>query len=189
MISTHEWSQECQRTSRPLLTTIVLICFDHVIYSLPGYELSHGQWNKTRLQYFFTCWAFEALQNMQTPRVYMAWRNIMPAESATLSALSFISLPSEIRLREKQCSWSDLGCVLRANSSNSRNRLVHATAVWGEIASSHCAVGQLTFISRNLRSWIHIPVLINIKLCQTHHYIQIRYQTLYQTLYQYCIVL
>ena len=82
-----------------------------------------------------------------------------------------------------------LGCVLRANSSNSRNRLVHATAVWGEIASSHCAVGQLTFISRNLRSWIHIPVLINIKLCQTHHYIPIRYQTLYQTLYQYCIVL
>ena len=156
--------------------------------------MSWAMVSETKHVYFFACWAFEALQNMQTPRVYMAWRNIMPAESATLSALSFISLTSEIRLREKQCSWSDLGCVLRANSSNSRNRLVHATAVWGEIASSHCAVGQLTFISRNLRSCIncHIPVLITsnyVKHIQTHHYIQIRYQTLYQTLYQYCIVL
>ena len=71
--------------------------------------MSWAMVSETKHVYFFACWAFEALQNMQTPRVYMAWRNIMPAESATLSALSFISLPSEIRLREKQCSWSDLG--------------------------------------------------------------------------------
>lgn len=176
--------------------------FDHVIYSLPGYELSHPQWNKARLPLsILVIMVIRSTVKHNTKRYQeCTWHEgtlyMMSAESATANhsdarsvaaTLSFISLPCEIRLREEQCSWSDLGCVLKANSSKSKNRLVHATAVWGEIASSHCAVGQLTFISPKPPMLYQLSCTssysINLYISNTI-FIPIRYQTLHQTLYR-----